>query len=115
MPEPGRWRMFAHRYADGDLHNLGARRYVEMHGTKLPIVEQDVAEVPDGDPTATHWGWMRPNDTQPVMIYPREVLFRVCFPYGVDVEVAAGKGRVVRLAVAEVEPDGGAPQSTGDR
>lgn len=100
--EPGAWRMFAHRYENGDLRNLGSRRYVEAHSVWAPIVEVSVAEVPDGDPAATHWGWMATDATEPVMIYPREVLFRVCFPYGVQAEVDAGKGRVVRLAVTEV-------------
>ncbi|ACU71891.1 hypothetical protein Caci_2982 [Catenulispora acidiphila DSM 44928] len=100
--EAGTWRMFAHRYDSGDLHNLGSRRYVEFHGVSAPIVEVDVVEVSDDDPTATHWGWMGMDITEPVMIYPREVLFRVCFPYGVQAEVDAGKGRVVRLAVTEV-------------
>jgi len=102
MPDPGRWRMWAHRYDSGDLHNLGSRRYVEAHGVPKPIVEVNVTEVADDDPAATHWGWMRPTDTEPVMIYPREVLFSMCFHYGVQAEVNAGKGRVVRLAVTEV-------------
>lgn len=102
MAEPGRWRMHAHRYDNGDLHNLGDRRYVEFHGVAKPIVEVGVVEVADDDPTATHWGWMATGADAPVMIYPREVLFRVCFPYGVRAEVDAGKGRVVRLAVTEV-------------
>lgn len=102
MTEPGRWRMWAHRYDSGDLWNLGSRWYVEFHGVPKSIVEVDVAEVADDDPAATHWGLMRAGETEPVMIYPREVLFRVCFPYGVQAEVDAGKGRVVRLAVTEV-------------
>lgn len=102
MTEPGRWRMWAHRYNNGDLHNLGSRRYVEAHGLTNPILEVDVVEVADDDPATTHWGWMQAGKTEPVMIYPREVLFRVCFPYGVQAEVDAGRGRVVRLAVTEV-------------
>lgn len=98
-----RWRMYAHRYDSGDLHNLGSRRYVEFHGVPRPIVEVDVVEVADDDPAATHWGWVQTGETEPVMIHPREVLFRVCFPYGVKAEVDAGKGRVVRLAVTEAE------------
>lgn len=39
---------------------------------------------------------------EPQMVYPRESLFSMCFPYGVQAEVDAGKGRVVRLAVTEV-------------
>lgn len=105
MPDVGRWHMFAHRYDNGGLHNLGVRRFVEAHGVAAPIVEVDVAEVHDYDPAATHWGWMRPTDTQPVMVYPHEVLFRVCFPYGVQAEIDAGKGRIVRLAVTEIKED----------
>jgi len=102
MPDLCHWRMWAHRYDDGDLHNLGERWWVEIHGLREPIVEVDVVEVADDDPAATHWGWMDPGDTEPVMIYPREFLFSMCFPYGVQAEVDAGKGRVVRLAVTEI-------------
>lgn len=103
MHEPGHWRMYAHRYDSGDLHNIGSRRYVEAHGVPKPILEVNVVEVADDDPTATHWAWIRANDTEPIMIYPREVLFRICFPHGVKAEVEAGKGRAVRLAVTEVD------------
>ena len=102
MTDSGRWHMWAHRYDNGDLHNLGERWWVEIHGLPDPIVAVDVAEVADGDPAATHWGWVDTGDATPEMIYPRESLFSMCFPYGVQAEVDAGKGRVVRLAVAEV-------------
>jgi hypothetical protein len=96
------WRMSAHRYRDGLLHNVGSRRFVEHHGLKEPIVEVDAVEVPDGDPSATHWAWLPTGKTEPIMIYPREGLFTMCFPYGSKTEVEHGKGRVVRLAVTEV-------------
>lgn len=109
MPD-GRWRMHAHRYSNGDLHNLGELRYVEHHGLKSPIIEVNVVEVADDDPAATHWGWIRAGAVVPIMIYPREVLFRICFPYGPQAEVDAGRGRVVRLAVIEIEDVGEAEQ-----
>lgn len=103
MTDPGRWRMYAHRYDSGDLHNLGERWWVEIHGLPDPIVEVDVIEVEADDPTATHWAWMDKDRNEPEMIYPRESLFSMCFPYDVQAEVDAGRGRVVRLAVTEVE------------
>lgn len=45
MPEPGRWRMWAHRYKDGELYNLGERWWVEIHGLPDPIMPVDVVEV----------------------------------------------------------------------
>lgn len=102
MPKPGRWHMWAHRYDNGQLWNLGSRRHVEAHGLTRPILEVDVVEVADDDPTATHWGWMRTGNDKPDMIYPRKSLLDMCFHYGVQAEVDVGKGRVVRLVVTEV-------------
>lgn len=95
------WQMHAVRLRDGLLHYVGSRRFVEFHGLPEPIVEVEVAEVPDGDVSATHWAWLPSGKTEPVMIYPREVLFTMCFPYGPKAEAEAGKGRIVRLAVTE--------------
>lgn len=105
MPEEpaGPWRMFAHRYNDGLLHNLGARWWVEIHGLPEPIVEVEARRVAHDDPAATHWAWLKAGDREPEMIYPRRVLYEVCFPYGPEAEERAGKGRTVRLAVREVE------------
>lgn len=106
MPDlDGPWQMWAHRYCDGLLYNLGEKWWVEIHGLSELIVEVDVREVSDGDPSATHWGWLdaKPEKTEPLMIWPRQGLFEMQFPYGSKVEVDRGKGRVVRLAVTEVE------------
>ncbi len=103
MPEPYRWRMWAHLYDNGELHNLGERWWVEIHGLPDPIVPVDVVEVQADDPSATHWAWMDGDRDEPQMVYPRESLFSMCFPYGVQAEVDAGRGRVVRLAVMEVD------------
>lgn len=103
MTEPGRWRMWAHRYESGELFNFGERQWVELHGLPDPILEVDVAEVAEDDLAATHWGWMETGSTEPEMIYPRKFLLSMCFHYGVQAEVDAGRGRVVRLAVTEVD------------
>lgn len=103
MTEPERWRMWAHRYDNGELWNLGSRQYAEAHGLTRPVLEVDVVEVEDGDPAATHWGWMRAGKTEPTMVYPRKSLLDMCFHYGMQVEIDAGKGRMVRLVVTEVD------------
>ena len=104
MPETaGPWRMWAHRYEDGLLYNVGSEQFVKYHGLKEPVVKVDVTEVEDGDPAATHWAWIDAKHTQPIMVWPREGLFTMCFPYGPKREEERGKGRVVRLAVTPVE------------
>lgn len=98
----GGWRMWAHRYDDGLLYNVGSEQFVKYHGLPEPVVEVDVREVPADDPTATHWAWLDSKHDEPIMVWPREGLFEVCFPYGSKVEQDRGKGRVVRLAVTQV-------------
>lgn len=96
------WRMHAHN--DGGVYtNLGARPWVELHGLPYPIVPVAVREVTDDDPAATHWGWLRTGGDTPSMIWPSHAQFSVCFPYGYRAEEEAGRGRMVRLAVEEVE------------
>lgn len=92
--------MHAHRYESGQLRNLGERWWVECHLLSDPIVAVAVEETPDGE-EPTHWGWVRTGDDAPIMIYPRKSLLEMCFPYGTDAEVEAGRGRVVRLTVTE--------------
>lgn len=91
------WRMFGGR---GDRRpeflNVGSRRYVEFHG-RVPV-EVDVIEDPDGP----YYGWMDPEDDEPVMIQPNGGLFSVQFPYGPDAEVVLGRGRILRLRIEEL-------------
>jgi hypothetical protein len=97
----GAWWMFAHRYDDGLLWNVGSIRFVEHHGLSEPIVKVDVHEVAEDSPDGTHWGWLDSDDRDPTMIYPHRGMLEMCFPYGSKVEIERGKGRVVRLAVTE--------------
>lgn len=64
--------------------------YGEIHVIKFE-------ESPDGE----YWAWRATGETDFHMIYPHEILFNICFAYGVQAEVDAGKGRVVRLKVKE--------------
>ena len=98
----GQWRMWAHRYDDGKYYDLGEKWWVEIHGLPYPIVEVDVREVGDDDPSATHWAWMKTGETEPLFAHPYRGGLTICFTYGVEIEVKNGKGRVVRLAVTEV-------------
>lgn len=128
MSEPpvGPWRMCAVRLSDGLLHDVGDRRTIEFCGRSEGILDVDVALVADDEPSATHWGWIETGDTEPCMIYPVKGMFTMCFPYGPQIEVEHGKGRVVRLAVTQVLADiaagepgtcapgaGSAPEPTG--
>ena len=104
------WRMHAHRverHGRVDYEHLAPDpRYATSHGLPYPVVQVTVTEDADGP----YYGWIDTSgtpraerrDAMPVMIQPHRTLFRMQFPYGVDAEVDAGKGRVVRLRVEEV-------------
>lgn len=90
------WELWAHDYGKGFFMHIGPKRYVELHMIKdHPIVEVDVEEDPEG----TYYGFIRTGKEVPVMIYPSKTLFDICFPYGLEVEERAGKGKIVKLKV----------------
>ena len=109
------WELWAHRYANGKLWNVGKLRWVELHLIKEPIVPVLVEEV-IGDPLVpevSHYAW-EANDTprtHPAMIQirtgaPNEpsramMFLDMCFPYGLKAEVAAGRGKVLALRITE--------------
>jgi hypothetical protein len=74
----------------------GHRRFALAHSTG----EQPVAVVVSENPDGPYWGWLGAGDEHPCMIYGHPSLFRMCFPYGPQAEVNAGKGRIVRLDIA---------------
>lgn len=95
------WRMHAHD-RDGTYYHLGSFAYVKAHGLAYPIVEVKVVEVEENDPAGTHWGWLNVGKEKPTMIWPSRGLFDMCFTYGPEAEVKAGKGRILRLAATVV-------------
>jgi hypothetical protein len=109
MEKLGTWQMYAYRYGDGRFHSIGSEEYVIGHGLKQPIFRVKVEEVPEGDDTATHWGWMRSAyshyvaDTSPRMIWYSRGMLEVCFTYGVQAEIDRGHGRVVTLRITEAQ------------
>ena len=96
------WRMFCHDCKDHKggqyFAHFGAKRWVELHGLRDPIVEVELTENPDGQ----YYGWLRTNSTEPTMIQPHRSLFEICFPYGSKAGVDAGQGTVLRFDVKKV-------------
>lgn len=72
------------------------RRSVEMcGGTDETIVTLTLTEDPDGD----YYGWLKTGDTEPTMVYCRESLFSMCFPYGPQASVDKDQGEILRFTV----------------
>ena len=90
------WRLWAHKRDYGFAH-IGAKRYVELHIMSDPIVPVLVTEREGGK----YYGWIRAGQDTPTMIFPTELMFSMCFPYGYEASEKAGHGRVVRLDVVE--------------
>jgi hypothetical protein len=112
MPDPGSWGMWAHD-CNGEYQHPGNKWWVEIHGLPDPVVPVTVTEVPDNAPDGTHWGWIeskqaaavynRAANPRPCRIWAFRGAFDMQFPYRPAAEVAAGKGRVVRLRVTARE------------
>jgi hypothetical protein len=78
-----------------------------MHGLPSPVVPVLVTEVASDSPDGTHWGWINADRVPavPCMIWAFRGAFDAQFPYGPEIEVECGKGRVVRLRIARREDD----------
>lgn len=46
-----------------------------------------------------YWAYLDKNDKELSMIFPNQNLFNMCFAYGPDIEVKAGKGKILRVAI----------------
>jgi hypothetical protein len=87
------WEMWAAETEYGFEHIGTDPRYVRAYDAEpVPVVVTL-------DPAGEYWGWLAAS--YPSMIYRREVLFRVCFPYGPEEAEKAGKGRVVKLNIGK--------------
>jgi len=113
------WQLWATRHENGALWHVGARRWVELHGSQDPIVAVLVEEILGDDyaPEVTHYGWQDAED-RPLRAgareYPRMIqvrtgadperammFLRMCFPYGLRAAIDHGDGRVVAMRITE--------------
>lgn len=106
------WSLHAHDVR-GTYWHVGERRWVEMHGLTHPIVPVIAREhIGDArDPKVTHYGWEYANKPGRVaMIWPRAsgredispwMLLGMCFTYGMQAEIDAGKGKMVALRITQ--------------
>lgn len=118
------WQLWAHRYENGKLWNIGQRPWVALHQLEHPIVAVLVEEIL-GDRYAsevTHYGWQYAEKSRyrhgdvPTMIQirtgndpkdPKRALMflNMCFTYGLDVAIKSGDGDVVALRITERQED----------
>lgn len=66
------------------------------------IYEVSLREVRPGE-TQTHWGWVDTGSDTYEMVWPDQVQFGVCFPYGVEAEVKMGRGRIADLVLSPLK------------
>jgi hypothetical protein len=75
--------------------HFGSFEYVKMHGLPQPMVEVELTEDPEG----TYYGWIENDELRGALVWPKEILFEMCFAYGSKM---AKNGTKVRLTVKEV-------------
>lgn len=113
------WNLWAARRESGSLWYVGAKRWVELHGSKDPTVPVLVEEILGDDyaPEVTHYGWEYAEGNyahlsaqHPSMIHVRtgadpsraKMFLDMCFPYGLHTSVERGEGRVVAMRITVV-------------
>jgi hypothetical protein len=99
-----KWKMYAlieheHTSKTEFFAYIGDKGYVQMYykafDGDLPMVPVLVKEDKKGE----YYGWIDTNATNPEMIWKRKNIFEMCFTYGSDAEVKAGRGEVIRLSI----------------
>ncbi len=90
------WTMFAGVIRDKEVFvNMATDARHALHHGHNPPIEVIVKE----DEAGEYFGWMRPSDTEPVMIQPHRGMFEMQFPWGSKAEQEAGNGKVLKLTV----------------
>jgi hypothetical protein len=91
----GSWRMWALPSGD-EFTEPGHKYFSQAHAQAgQKPVEVHVYEQQDGP----YYGWLAKEDEAPSMIYAREILFNICFPYGPKIEEERGQGKTLRLMI----------------
>ena len=78
------WQLWAHRYESGKFHNVGKRRWVELHLLDRPVVPVLAEEVLGDrlDPAVTHYGWQDAEERrhragdEPTVVQVRAAILR---------------------------------------
>lgn len=113
------WNLYASSSRSTYWH-IGPKRWVELHLLDHPIVpvlvEEWLGDV--RDPSVTHYGWESGEIVDGKcgvsgisMIWPRArggdcspwVSLGMCFPYGMQAEIDAGKGKMIALRILAME------------
>ena len=91
-----RFKQFASKKKDAFYDIYGDVYLVKMCGiTEEEIWVIELEEHDDGP----YYGWQDTGEEKVGLIYPNKILFGICFAYGVEAEVSAGRGKVIRMNV----------------
>lgn len=67
--------------------------------------DQSIPPPPQSDKNvmvADYWGWWKNEDKCFTTIYGKHFLLEMCFPYGIEAEEKAGRGKAYRLNVKKI-------------
>lgn len=67
--------------------------------------DQTKPPAPQNDPNVNepdYWAWWDERDQRFSLIWSKYFLLNMCFPYGMEIEEKAGKGKAYRVHVKEI-------------
>lgn len=84
---------------DGRFYNI----FPSMIQLKMCGIDEDEVWVVEfeEDVDGDYWSFQDTDEEDFHLIFPHKVLFDICFAYGVEAEIKAGKGRIAHLKVVK--------------
>jgi hypothetical protein len=106
MSEPiigASFKLFAQKLPGRYYGFYASERHFITSGPE-PVLPMKVTVLAASEAVETdYWGWWKAEGDYVCLIYPRESLLEMCFPYGSKAETERGRGWVVRVRVEEVQ------------
>jgi hypothetical protein len=67
-----------------------------------PFYKVNLREVIEGE-KSNYWAWQETGKERFMWPQPSKIQIDMCFPYGPEIEIKQGKGRLVNIIVEEIE------------
>lgn len=99
LDENGNYRHFGIHPVTASLYGDKVEDIVE-----LTMKISDNQSEPDNETMiADYWGWFDNEENEFSLIYPKYFLLNMCFPYGIKILEAQGRGKAYRLEIIEYD------------
>lgn len=76
--------------------------YTRAHDYSAPVHKVQATEASPDQEADVYYGWLNFKTGQVSMVFHHPSALEVCFPYGTQAEIKAGRGHIVRLLLEDL-------------